>query len=277
MESLPSLGHVQTRATTRERLANKIALVTGAGSGIGRGTAKVLADNSASLLLVDIDERAVRNVAKEIEKNGGVASYLRADVTKRTDMEKMAEFASDHFGRIDILCQNTGIYPLARLENLTEELWDKVFAVNLKGAYLAVRACVPYMKKQNYGKIIIISSITGPITGVAGLSHYGATKAGLIGFVRSVAIEVAKYNITVNAVQPGNILTEGLKRAIAAQGLDEEYFKAQARTIPIGRLGEPEDVGYAVLFLASDESKYITGQSIVVDGGQVLPESGYSM
>ena len=145
MKSLPGSGRAQTRATSRGRLANRVAIVTGAGSGIGRGTARVLADNSASLLLVDIDEKAVRNVAKEIEKNGGVASCLRADVTKRTDMEKMAKFAADHFGRIDILCQNTGIYPLARLENLTEELWDKVFAVNLKGAYLAVRACVPYM------------------------------------------------------------------------------------------------------------------------------------
>ena len=112
------------------------------------------------------------------------------------------------------------------------------------------------MKNQNYGKIIMISSITGPITGIAGLSHYGATKAGLIGFIRSLAIEVARYNITVNAVQPGNILTEGLKKAIAAQGLDEEYFRAQARTIPMGRLGEPEDIGYAVLRVGGASKLY---------------------
>ena len=140
-------------------------------------------------------------------------------------------------------------------------------ATNLKGAFLTVKACLPYLKKSDQGRIVLTSSITGPITGFPGWSHYGATKAGQLGFMRTASIELAKYGVTINAILPGNILTEGLA------ALGPEYQRSMAASIPLGRLGTVEDVGYAALFLASKEAGYITGQTIVVDGGQILPES----
>jgi 3-oxoacyl-[acyl-carrier protein] reductase len=132
------------------------------------------------------------------------------------------------------------------------------------------------MKSQKYGRIVLTSSITGPRTGVPGYSHYSATKGGIIGFIKSAALEFAPNNITINAIEPGSVITEGIKESMAKEGLGDEHFVAQARGIPMGRLGQPEDIGRTALFLASDDSSYITGQSIVVDGGQILVESGYS-
>jgi len=145
--------------------------------------------------------------------------------------------------------------------------WDHVMATNLKGTFLPIKACLPHLKKSDQGRVVITSSITGPVTGFPGWAHYGATKAGQLGFMRTVAIELAKYGITVNAVMPGNILTEGL---IA---LGPEYERSMAASIPLKKLGTVEDIGYAALFLASKEAAYITGQTIVIDGGQILPES----
>src|SRR5699024_7968409 len=140
--------------------------------------------------------------------------------------------------------------------------------INLKGTFLAVKACLPNMIDNKYGRIVITSSITGNKTGAPGLTHYAASKGGVNGFIKSAAVELAKYNITVNGVEPGNILTEGMEDV-----LGDDYIKAQEATIPVGKLGEPEDIAYTTLFLASDEAKYITGQGITVDGGQTLPES----
>ena len=179
----------------------------------------------------------------------------------------MTQYAIERFGKLDILCGNAGVYPSALLEEMTEEDWDTVNGVNLKGTFLAVKACLSHMRQRNYGRIVLISSITGPITGFPGWSHYGATKAGMLGFMRTAAIELAKSNITINAVLPGNIRTESL------DGLGDDYIRQMEKSIPLGKLGETEDVAGSVLFLASDEAKYVTGQSIVVDGGQILPES----
>lgn len=153
------------------------------------------------------------------------------------------------------------------LEDMREEDWDLMQNINLKGMFFVVQAVVKQMKQQEYGRIILTSSITGPITGYPGWAHYGASKAGQLGFMRSAALEYAKYNITINAVQPGNILTEGLEE----QG--ENYIKEMESIIPTHTLGEPEDIGYAVAFFASKEAKFITGQALIVDGGQILPES----
>ena len=150
---------------------------------------------------------------------------------------------------------------------MTEKDWDKVQDINLKGTFFVVQAALKYMKKQSYGRIILTSSITGPITGFSGWAHYGASKAGQLGFMRSVALEYAKYGVTVNAIQPGNILTEGLI------GAGENYMNRMKEIIPVHTLGKPEDIGYAAVFLASREAGFITGQTIVVDGGQVLPET----
>jgi 3-oxoacyl-[acyl-carrier protein] reductase len=179
----------------------------------------------------------------------------------------MAQAAVDRHGGLDVLCANAGIFPQAMIEAMSPESWDDVMNTNLKGTFLAIKACVPHLKKSRQGRIIITSSITGPATGYPGWAHYGATKAGQLGFMRTACIELAKYGITVNAVMPGNIMTEGL------QGLGEEYLKTMAASIPLKRLGSVEDIGHAAVFLASKEAAYITGQTIIVDGGQVQPES----
>ena len=189
----------------------------------------------------------------------------------KSDMENMAGFAIEKYGRIDILISNAGIYSFARIEDLSEEEWHRIYEVNLKGTFLAVQACLKEMQKQKYGKIVMTSSITGPLTANPGMSHYGTTKAGILGFMRAAAFENARNNITVNAVLPGNIMTEG------ASLLEEEFIKAQEQSIPMGKWGDPEDVAHAMLFLASDESNYITGQTIIIDGGQTLPESIFSV
>ena len=166
-----------------------------------------------------------------------------------------------------MLCANAGIFPAAKLDTMTDAQWDEVFTVNVKGMFLTVQACLPELKKSGAGRIVITSSITGPITGFPGWSHYGATKAAQLGFMRTAAIELAKFGATVNAVQPGNIATEGL----AALGPD--YAASAAAIIPLKRLGSVEDIGHAAAFFASPVAGYITGQALAIDGGQVLPES----
>jgi len=150
---------------------------------------------------------------------------------------------------------------------MTEEDWDTVMNTNLKGTLFSVQTCLPELKKSGAGRVVITSSITGPITGFPGWSHYGASKAGQLGFIRTAAIELAKYGITVNAVMPGNILTEGL------EDMGDDYLTQMASSIPLKRLGSVEDIANAMLYFASEEAGYVTGQTIVVDGGQVLPES----
>jgi 3-oxoacyl-[acyl-carrier protein] reductase len=245
-------------------VAGKSVIVTGASKGIGKGIARVFAKNGARLLVVARHADQADATAREL---GNGASAFAADVTKLPDMEAMAKTAADRNGGIDVLCANAGAFPQAKLEDMSPEQWDEVMATNLKGTFLAVKACVPYLEKTGAGRIVITSSITGPITGFPGWTHYGASKSGQLGFIRTACIELAKYGITVNAVMPGNIITEGL------QGLGDDYLKSMAASIPLKRLGSVEDIGYAALFLASKEAGYITGQTIVVDGGQILPES----
>jgi len=151
---------------------------------------------------------------------------------------------------------------------MTEDDWDRCHNVNLKGMLFATQAVLPAMKRQKGGRILVTSSITGPRTGMPGFAHYGATKGGVNGFLRNAAVELAPWGITVNGVEPGNILTEGLA------GLGDDYLKAMTRAIPLGKLGDPEDIAHAMAFFASNEAGWITGQTLVVDGGQTLPESG---
>ena len=250
-----------------KRLDQKSAIVTGATKGLGRSIASVFASEGARVLVVGRDEQGGTRTVDAIKEAGGTASFFKADVSRRQDVESMAEAAADGHGGIDILCSNAGIFPSSRIDQMSEQEWDTVHAVNLKGTFFAVQACLPHMKKRQAGRIVLTSSITGPITGYPGWAHYGATKAGMLGFMRTVAIELAKDNITVNAVMPGNIMTEGL------DDVGEDYLKRMKQCIPMARLGDPEDIGYAALFLASSEAKYITGQTLVVDGGQTLPES----
>jgi 3-oxoacyl-[acyl-carrier protein] reductase len=243
-------------------IAGRAVIVTGGSRGIGKGIASVFARNGARVLITGRSEQDLAATAKELG-----ASYLVADVASKADCERVAATAADRLGGIDVLCANAGIFPDARLADITEEDIDHVLGTNLKGTILSVQACLPLLARSNRGRVILTSSITGPITGYPGWTHYGASKAGQLGFMRTAAIELARDSITVNAVLPGNILTEGLA------GLGEDYIAGMTSAIPLRKLGSVDDIGYAALFLATDEAAYITGQTIVVDGGQVLPES----
>ena len=245
-------------------LHGRSVVVTGGSKGIGKGIARVFAKAGAKVMIAarHLDQAAA--AAKEI---GHGASAFAADVTKLPDMEAMAEAAGERHGGIDVLCANAGIFPQARLEDMTSAQWDEVIDTNLKGTFHAVKACVPYLKNSDQARIVLTSSITGPVTGFPGWTHYGATKSGQLGFMRTASIELAKYGITVNAVMPGNIVTEGLA------GLGEDYLKTMAASIPLKRLGSVEDIGHAALYFASKEAAYVTGQALIVDGGQILPES----
>jgi 3-oxoacyl-[acyl-carrier protein] reductase len=186
---------------------------------------------------------------------------------RKADCERVAAVAVERLGGIDVLCANAGIFPDVRLADMTEEDIDGMLGTNLKGTILSVQACLGPLAASGRGRVILTSSITGPITGYPGWTHYGASKAGQLGFMRTAAIELAADKITVNAVLPGNIMTEGLA------GMGEAYLSGMTSAIPLRRLGTVDEIGYAALFLATDEAAYITGQTIVVDGGQVLPES----
>jgi 3-oxoacyl-[acyl-carrier protein] reductase len=248
-------------------IAGRSVIVTGGSKGIGKGIASVFAQNGAKVLVVSRTIGEAEAVAAEFRAAGGTAKSFAGDITSMGDMQVMADTAANAHGGIDILCTNAGIFPQVKIEDMTGEDFDHVMSTNVKGTFLPIKACLPYLKTSDQGRVVITSSITGPVTGFPGWSHYGASKAGQLGFMRTACLELSKYGITMNAVLPGNILTEGL---IA---LGPEYEASMAASIPLKKLGKVEDIGYAALFLASKEAGYITGQTIIVDGGQILPES----
>ena len=247
-----------------QSIAGRSVVVTGASKGIGKGIARIFARHGARVLVVSRTLTEARAAAQEI---GGETQAFAADVSDWSACQAMAAAAVSAFGGIDILCANAGIYPQAHIEQMEPGEWDTVLGTNLRGGFLSLKACLPWLKQSTQGRVILTSSITGPLTGFPGWSHYAASKAGQLGFMRTASIELACYGITVNAVLPGNIATEGLV------DLGEEYRQSMAVSIPLKRLGSVEDVGNAVLFFASHEAGYITGQTIVVDGGQTLPET----
>ena len=250
-----------------ERLDGQVAIVTGGARGIGAGIARVLREEGATLMIADLDESAAQECAASVDPAGVNAAALAVDVTNRDDLEALVVATLERWGRIDILAANAGIYPHIPFAELTPGDFDELMAINVRGAVFAAQACSEPMRDRRYGRIVLTSSITGPITGQPGYAHYGASKAAMLGFMRSAAVELADAGITVNAVLPGNVRTPGFG------DLGEEHQRAMLAAIPLGVLGEPDDVGWAVRFLASPEARYITGQTLVVDGGQVLPES----
>jgi 3-oxoacyl-[acyl-carrier protein] reductase len=248
-------------------VAGRSVVVTGASRGIGLGIAKVFADAGANVLICGRDEQAMRDALDSLHEAPGQIDTATVDVTDRLSCGDMAAYARKQFGGIDVLCANAGIFPSARVEDLSPELLETVMATNFKGTVYAMQACLPALERSGHGRVIVTSSITGPYTGYPGWAHYGASKAAQLGFIRTAAMELAPKKITINAILPGNIRTEGFG------DLGAEYAQQMAAAVPQGRLGDVADVGYAALFFATDEAGYITGQTLVVDGGQLLPES----
>jgi 3-oxoacyl-[acyl-carrier protein] reductase len=248
-------------------IKGRTAIVTGGTKGIGKGIARVMAKAGANVLITGRNEDDAQRAVAELTGLGAQASYFLGDVATQKSCEAMAAAAVSTYGGIDILCANAGIFPASKLASMTEDEMDLVYGTNLKGTMLSVQACLPHLRDSGHGRVILTSSITGPITGYPGWSHYGASKSAQLGFMRTAAIELAPLGITVNAVLPGNIATEGLA------DLGPDYRKSMEMSIPQRRLGEVEDIGNAALFFASDEAAYVTGQALVVDGGQILPES----
>lgn len=247
--------------------SSRSVLVTGGTRGIGKGIARVLAAQGDRVALVARDPVSGAACVDEISQAPHSVLFLAADVCDSAAMVAAVELLESQHGGLDVLCCNAGIFPQAPLEAMRELDWDLVMNTNLKGMLNSIQACLPLLKRSQAPRVVLTSSITGPITGYPGWSHYGASKAAMLGFMRTAAIELAPYGITINAVMPGSIKTE----AIAALG--ESFEQATARVIPMQRFGDPEDVGHAVAFFASVQAAYITGQTLVVDGGQVLPES----
>jgi 3-oxoacyl-[acyl-carrier protein] reductase len=246
------------------KLENKVAIVTGSGQGIGKGIAIELAKEGAKIIVSDINQENVDKTVDEIESLGSEAAGVRADVSNFSDVSQLVKESVKKFGKVDILVNNAGIYPFKPLMNMEEEDWDNVLNVNLKGVFNCTKAVLPEMAKQNGGSIINIASIAGAVVGFSNLVHYSASKGGVLGFTRSAALELAQHKIRVNAIAPGAIETPGAKIA------DEEVAKQFVQAVPLKRMGQPIDIGKAVVFLASEDSSYITGQMIVVDGGFTL-------
>lgn len=241
-------------------LIDKVAIVTGAGQGIGRATASKLAEKGADVVVSDIDMQSAVETATQVEALGRRALALKVDVSERGLVEEMVATTVEEFGKVDILVNNAGIVRSAMLLKLTDEEWDEVLAVNLKGVFYTTQAVAPHMIDARYGKIVNVSSIYGRI-GTIGDSNYAASKAGIIGFTKSSARELARYDINVNAILPGMVDTPLLR------GIPDKYLQPMIEEIPLGRVGTPEDIGNLAAFLASDDASYITGGTIEVTGG----------
>jgi NAD(P)-dependent dehydrogenase (short-subunit alcohol dehydrogenase family) len=246
-------------------LKNKVAIITGARRGMGRTHALVFAGAGAKVVVSDISQEECEGVVKEIEKNGGEAIAVKCDVTNKEEVDKMVQATVDKWGKLDILINNAGIVEFKPFVEMTEKDWDKMMAVNLKGYFLCAQAAVKEMIKQKGGSIVNIASVEmGQVGGgMPGLAHYCASKGGVVAFTESLAVELAGQNIRVNAVSPGAIETP---MSEAAQD-NPDLLKQTLAKIPMNRMGKPEEVSNLVLFLASDAASYMTGSTVVIDGG----------
>lgn len=249
-------------------LEQKVAIVTGAGRGIGEGIAKVFATAGAKIVVATLNKEEGQTTVDDILSAGGDALLIQTDVEKKQQIDDMVAQAIAHYGRLDIAIHNAAIFPMHSVEDLSVDVLDSTLTINLKAAFWLAQAAIPHFRRQGGGRLICTSSVTGPTVAMPLTAHYAASKAGMNGFIKTAAIELARENITVNGVESGYIRT----RAMSLLADDKELEK-MATMIPTGKMGAPEDIAYTMLFLASDEASYITGQTIVVDGGSTLPES----
>ncbi len=244
-------------------LKGKTAFVTGAAHGIGKEIATTLARAGADVVVSDVVD-AVSDVAREIEAFKVKSLAVKCDVSNLQQVEDAKKQALEKFGKIDILVNNAGIYPQKPFLEMTEADWDKVIRINQYGVFHCTKTFLPGMIERKYGKIVSLSSISGPVVAFPNLVHYSASKAAIAGFTKAVALDMAQFGININAVAPGPIDVSGMQT-------DEAMMAQMIRVIPLGGMGKPADVANLVVFLVSDESNFITGQTIVSDGGYTLP------
>lgn len=235
--------------TKKDGLKGKVAIVTGGIKGIGRGIADSLSDRGCKIVVADIAEEH------------SPYFFVKCDISGSADVDNLVSQTIKKYGRLDILVNNAGIYPYKSFKEMSEEDWDKVMSINLKGTFLCTKAALPFLEKQKKGKIINIASIAGTTVGFLNLAHYCASKGGIMGFTKALSLELAP-NIQVNAIAPGAILTPGVEST-----MDKKSAEAFSNSVPVKRMGSPKDIGQTVAFLASDDADYITGQTILVDGG----------
>ena len=247
-----------------KRLENRIAIVTGAGQGIGKAIALGMAREGAALVIADLNEANAGAVKGEIERVGGKASALYTDISNEESVRGMIDATLNEYGRVDILVNNAGIFPTSPVEAMQEEEWDRVISTNLVGTFLCSKAVVPHLFAQCSGRIISLTSGRA-FQGARHGAHYAASKAGIIGFSKSLALELAPYGITVNVICPGITDT-----AQPRGHQTEEQIYAQGQRIPLGRIGQPEDLAGPAVFLASDAGGFITGQTILANGGGIM-------
>ncbi|OBZ07739.1 MULTISPECIES: SDR family NAD(P)-dependent oxidoreductase [Bacillales] len=252
------------------RLQGKVALLTGAGSGIGKTTAELFAKEGATVIVNDIDEAKGQETAKTIQESGGSALFLHADVTDSDSVQSMVKEAIKVHGKIDILFNNAGISGVGALHEIEPEAWDRVVQVNLRGVFLPSKHALPYMMERRSGNIINMSSCIAEI-GLARRASYSATKGAVLALTKSMQVDYAKYNIRVNAVLPGTIMTPFVEQYLKNSYEDPEAAIAAIKTRQLsGELGRPADVANGVLFLASDESSFMMGSPLYIDGGVVF-------
>lgn len=251
-------------------LAGKIALVTGGGRGIGAAIAQVFAQAGAQVLIANRTEAAGESVAAGIRAAGGTAQAIGCDIGRHAEADRAVAEAVRRFGALDIVVHNAAVNPWARIEAMDDAALDETLAVNLKACFWLAQAALPHWRARGAGRMLVTSSVTGPRVAMPGSAHYAASKAGVNGFIRSAALELAADHVTVNGVEPGYIAKQG-----GSLLSNPERAARIARHIPAGELGRPEDIAHAMCFLASDAARYVTGQTIVVDGGSTLPESPF--
>ncbi len=254
-------------------LEGKVAIITGGASGIGRGIAVKFAGEGGAVVVADIAEAEGKKTVAEISKTGRGGIFVRCDVTNRRQVQEMVSQTINKFGHIDILVNNAGGVPGAgpgSITDITEEAWDKIVDLNLKGQFLCCQAVIPHMKERKYGKIINISSL-GALHPPASIVHYHAAKGGVLSLTSNLAFELARFNINVNAILPGPIRTDFYTGILEKVPDKEAFFRDLGRKVPLQRVGTPEDIAGVALFLASELSSYVTGEAIRVGGGLPLP------